>query len=204
MLRWVVVLMCALSIASTGYCGDYGQAFKDASALAKSDSKGAADLLEKAIGQDKGEVAEWLRCYVVQWRQAPGKDAIAQFLKVADEYPGSPHAAAALLRVAYLRDAGSEDPSVEWGRIVKDYPQQRRGTHGASANGYLQNNFRRIPRWYWEQLAKDHPRRHRLSKPSTAWGCRTEQGRPQAGRAAVQRSCRQRPGLPRALPEPAL
>lgn len=137
MWKLVAVAVCAFGIVSVGYCTDYDQVLKNARILAKAGNKqAAANLLQTAAGSDTDHGAEWLRAYALIWRDAPKRDAIAQFLKVADRFPTSPHAPDALLHAGYLRDEIGEDAGPDWERLVQRHPRTKEAAEALHCLGH--------------------------------------------------------------------
>lgn len=137
MWRWTIVLLFILSVGSAGYCTDYDQVLKDARALARAGNKqAAANLLQTAAGSATDHGAEWLRAYLLIWRDAPKRDAITQFLKVADRFPESKYAPDALLHVGYLRDENGDDARPDWERLVRQHPGTKEAAEALHCLGH--------------------------------------------------------------------
>ncbi len=138
MWKWVVVVVCVLLLGTAGYCTVYDQVRKDAEALSRSGQRlAAADLLERAIGQDTGQDAEWLRGYVLLLRSAPKPNIIAQFEGVANAFPKSERTPDALLRAGYLRDSLGDDPAPDWERLARDHPNTTEAAEALLRLGHL-------------------------------------------------------------------
>ena len=135
--RWtVLVFLVVLSVSSGAYCADYDQVLNDAKELAKAGNRAAAaGLCERAAGLSTDEGAEWLRGYALMWRDAT-KDAITQFLKVANTFAASPHAPDALLQAANLKNDAGEDAGADWERLVRDYPGTKEAVEGLHRLGH--------------------------------------------------------------------
>lgn len=141
MWKWVVVTIYILLLGSAGHCTDYDSVLQNAKDRAMAgDFATAFSLCEGAISARVGAPIEprarLLLGHILNKSGAPVSDCIVQFSKLAVDFPNSPEAPQALLRVGYLRERNKQQPA-EWEQIVKEYPRTQEAAEALKGLGHL-------------------------------------------------------------------
>lgn len=105
---------------------DYEAAVRTAKELAQAGNlEQAVSLCRSVIDAHPGLPAEpgarLVMGYILIKKNAPASESIEHFTTAATDFPTSPEAPQALLRIGYLREKNGQ-PAPEWGRLVADYP----------------------------------------------------------------------------------
>lgn len=141
MSKWVSALACVLLLASAGYCVDSESTLRDARALVKAGNLQPAiekcnTVLEtRPVGPIEPRVRLFLGNLLTKAGRPPA-DALEQFARIANDFPNSPEAPEALLRIGYLRDRNKQDPA-EWQQIVKSYPRTKEAAEALKCLGHV-------------------------------------------------------------------